>query len=69
MDTSKIPKGWWLNTTIMARFKDYWIVGIMRKGKASWITECVLKDFDNSEDAYVAGMEWINKYLESKRKK
>lgn len=68
METNKIPSGWWLNTTIMARFQDYWIVGIMRKGKSSWITECVLKDFDTSEEAYEAGMEWINKYLESKKK-
>jgi len=68
METNKIPSGWWLNVTIMARFQDSWIVGIMRKGKASWITENVLKDFDNSEEAYIAGMEWINKYLESKKK-
>ena len=68
METNKIPSGWWLNVTIMARFQDSWIVGIMRKGKSSWITEGVLKDFDNSEEAYIAGMEWINKYLESKKK-
>ena len=68
METRDIPSNWWLNTTIMARFQDYWIVGIMRKGKASWITECVLKDFKTSEEAYEAGMEWINKYLESKNK-
>ena len=67
METNKIPSGWWLNVTIMARFQDSWIVGIMRKGKASWITENVLKDFDTSEEAYIAGMEWINKYLESKK--
>jgi hypothetical protein len=68
METNKIPSGWWLNVTIMARFQDSWIVGIMRKGKASWITECVLKDFETSEEAYEAGMKWINKYLESKNK-
>ena len=45
-------------------FKIVWIVGIMRKGKASWITEKVLKDFKTSEEAYEAGMEWIKKYLE-----
>ena len=68
METYKIPSGWWLNVTIMARFQDSWIVGIMRKGKASWITEKVLKDFKTSEEAYEAGMIWINKYLESKKK-
>ena len=68
METNKIPSGWWLNVTIMARFQDSWIVGIMRKGKGSWITEGVLKDFDNSEEAYIAGMNWITKYLESKKK-
>ena len=68
MEINKIPSGWWLNVTIMSRFQDSWIVGIMRKGKASWITDGVLKDFDTSEEAYIAGMEWINKYLESKNK-
>ena len=66
MDTSKIPKGWWLNTTVMARFPDYWLVGILRKGKASWVTEDVLCDFDTSEEAYEAGLEWINNYNKNK---
>ena len=62
MDTSKIPKGWWLNVVVMARFQDYWIVGILRKGKTTWITEDVLADFDTSEEAYKAGLKWINNY-------
>jgi len=62
MDTSKIPKGWWLNVVVMARFQDYWLVGILRKGKTTWITEDVLADFDTSEEAYKAGLKWINNY-------
>ena len=62
MDTKEIPKGWWLNVVVMARFQDYWLVGILRKGKTTWITEDVLCDFDTSEEAYKAGLEWINKY-------
>ena len=62
MNTKEIPKGWWLNVTVMARFQDYWLVGILRKGKSTWITEDVLADFDTSEEAYKAGLEWINKY-------
>ena len=62
MNTEDIPKGWWLNVTIMARFQDSWLVGIMRKGKTVWITENVIADLDTSEEAYKAGLEWINNY-------
>lgn len=62
MDTSKIPKGWWLNVTLMARKdKPSWIVGVLREGKASWITETVRGNLDSSEEAYAWGMESIKK--------
>ena len=33
-------KGWWLQVSPLARINpDEWIVGGLRKGKASWITE------------------------------
>ena len=68
MNTEKIPKGWWLNVTVMARFQDSWIVGVMRKGKSSWITESVLSGFDTPQEAYVKGMDWINDYTTLKSK-
>ena len=68
MNTKDIPKGWWLNVTVMARFQDSWIVGIMRKGKQVWITENVIGDLDSSEEAYDRGLEWIYKYNSLKSK-
>jgi len=41
-------------------------VGVIRRGKASWITEHVLGNFDTAEEAYGAGMEWIGEYLNRK---
>jgi hypothetical protein len=51
----------------MASYQDYWIVGIIRKGKESWITEHVLAPFETSEEAYEKGMEWIQEYLNKKK--
>jgi hypothetical protein len=66
MNTKQIPKGWWLNVTIMAnKEKPSWIVGVIREGKASWITETVKADLSSSEEAYAWGMNFINnKYYE-----
>ena len=63
METNRIPKGWWLNVTLMAK-KDNpsWIVGVLREGKASWITEYVKGDLDSSKEAYKIGMDFIQKY-------
>jgi len=62
MNTKEIPKGFWLNVTVMARYDPQFIVGVLRQGKASWITEGVKGHFDNPEDAYKWGMDWIEKY-------
>tara|TARA_R110002126_G_scaffold152930_1_gene300137 strand:+ start:755 stop:982 length:228 start_codon:yes stop_codon:yes gene_type:complete len=69
MNTKDIPKGWWLNVTVMARFPDYWIVGIIRKGKESWITEEVIGNVNTPEEAYNKGLEFINEYLIKKLEK
>ena len=63
MDTKKIPVGWWLNVTIMAR-KDEpsWIVGVIREGKTTWITETAKGNFNSSEEAYKWGIDFINRY-------
>jgi len=67
MNTKDIPEGWWLNVTVMARFQDCFIVGVMRKGKASWITEDVKGDFDNPDDAYEWGLNFIIEYKKTSK--
>jgi len=63
MNTLEIPKGWWLNVTVMAAINpSHWIVGVLRQGKNTWITETVKSDFICSEDAYKWGVEFINRY-------
>ena len=69
MNTEDIPKGWWLNVTVMSRYQDHFIVGVMRKGKTVWITETVKGYFDNPEDAYDWGMAFIEKYIENNKLK
>ena len=68
MNTKDIPKGWWLNVTLMARKENpSWIVGILREGKNVWITENVIADLKTSEQAYEKGLQWINKYQSIKK--
>ena len=39
-----------------------WIVGVLREGKASWITETAKGDFNSPEEAYQWGMGFINRF-------
>jgi len=65
-----IPQGWWLHISPLARINpEEWVVGVLRKGKASWITEVCKSKFDNSQDAYDWGIKWINEYNEKKSNK
>tara|TARA_R110002051_G_scaffold322875_1_gene414757 strand:+ start:328 stop:546 length:219 start_codon:yes stop_codon:yes gene_type:complete len=67
MNTNNIPTGWWLNVTLMARKENpSWIVGVLREGKASWITEYAKGDLSSSEGAYKEGMRFIEDYKRSK---
>tara|TARA_R110000744_G_scaffold19900_10_gene52343 strand:+ start:221 stop:427 length:207 start_codon:yes stop_codon:yes gene_type:complete len=67
MNTNEIPKGWWLNVTLMARKENpSWIVGVLREGKTTWITETVKGDLDSSEEAYEWGMGFITRYNKNK---
>ena len=69
MDTNNIAKGWWLNVTLMARKENpSWIVGVLREGKASWITEYVKGDLNSSREAYEVGMDFIQKYKSNIKK-
>lgn len=43
-----------------------WIVGVIREGKASWITEGVKGYLGSSEDAYAWGMSFIEEYENKK---
>ena len=67
METNKIPKDFWLNVTVMADYNDSWIVGVLKKGKQSWITMTVFSGFKTSEEAYIKGMDWIEKYLDKQK--
>ncbi len=70
MNTEDIPKGWWLNVTLMARKENpSWIVGVLREGKTSWITEYVRSDLNSPEEAYKIGMNFIKSYNERKQSK
>ena len=63
-------KGWWLQISPLAKINpEEWVVGVLRKGKASWITEMSKGEFDNPQDAYDWGIKWINKYNEKKSSK
>ena len=67
-DFNEIPQGWWLNITPLARINpEEWIIGVLRKGKASWITEKCENGFENPQDAYNWGIRWIKEYEEKKK--
>ena len=70
MDKELYNKGWWFQINPLARINpEEWIVGVLRKGKASWITETCKSGFSNPQEAYDWGIKWINKYNEKKSKK
>ena len=59
-----IPEGWWLNITPLARLDpEEWIVGVLKRGKKSWITEMSKGGFATAQDAYDWGTEFINKKI------
>tara|TARA_R110000772_G_scaffold5069_1_gene18098 strand:+ start:150 stop:356 length:207 start_codon:yes stop_codon:yes gene_type:complete len=63
MIMNEIPNGWWLQISPLARINpDKWIVGVLRKGKQSWITEKAKSGFSTSQEAYEWGIEWIETY-------
>ena len=62
MDTKEIPKGWWLNVTVLADIKGEWLVGVLKEGKTTWLTMEAKSGFDNPEDAYSYGIKWIGDY-------
>tara|TARA_R110000787_G_scaffold133423_2_gene245738 strand:+ start:431 stop:670 length:240 start_codon:yes stop_codon:yes gene_type:complete len=67
MNTENIPEGWWLNVTLMASINPSWIVGVIRRGKSSWVTEHIISDLPTSKEAYERGMEFIENYQLKKK--
>jgi len=68
MKNEEIPQGWWLNITPLAKINpEEWIIGVLRKGKVSWITEKCENGFENPQDAYSWGIQWIKEYEEKKK--
>ena len=58
-------KGWWLQVSPLARINpDEWIVGVLRKGKASWITEACKSGHPDPHSAIEWGKQWIEQYLD-----
>lgn len=60
-----IPEGWWLYITPLAKIdpKEEWILGVLRKGKRSWVTETCKDGFKTSKEAYDWGINFINNKL------
>tara|TARA_B100000035_G_scaffold79816_1_gene66849 strand:+ start:760 stop:990 length:231 start_codon:yes stop_codon:yes gene_type:complete len=61
-------KGWWLQVSPLARINpEEWIVGVLRKGKASWITEVCKSGHLDPYSAIEWGKQWIEEYEEKKK--
>lgn len=57
---NELPNGWWLQISPLARIEnEQWIVGVLRKGKQSWITESCKSGFDTPQEAYEWGKDFI----------
>jgi hypothetical protein len=58
-----IPDGWWLQVSPLARIiNEEWVLGILKKGKKSWVTEKCKSGFPTPQEAYEWGLEWIEIY-------
>ena len=67
--TKLIPEGWWLQISPLSRLDpEEWIVGVLKRGKKSWITEKCKSGFENQKEAYEWGIEFINQKLKNDRK-
>ncbi|HCT51687.1 MAG TPA: hypothetical protein DF712_04430 [Balneola sp.] len=56
-----IEKGWWYQVTPLARLNpEEWLVGIYKKGKASWITEHCKSGFSTALEAVKYAQDYIN---------
>jgi len=63
-ETKLIPQGWWLQISPLSRLDpEEWVLGVLKKGKKSWITEKCKSGFANQQEAYDWGIEFINQQL------
>tara|TARA_R110000824_G_scaffold175018_1_gene353279 strand:- start:159 stop:377 length:219 start_codon:yes stop_codon:yes gene_type:complete len=71
MDKDKvylIPGGWWLNITPLAKIEpEEWIIGVLKKGKKSWVTEKCKSGFLTPQEAYNWGIDFINQFKKNKQ--
>ena len=59
---SNIPEGWWMHVSPLARIEPTeWVLGVIKKGKKSWITEVCESGFNTPQEAYDWGMRFIMK--------
>ena len=59
---STIPEGWWMHVTPLARLEPTeWVLGVLKKGKKSWITEVCKSGFNTPQEAYDWGLQFIKK--------
>ena len=58
---NNIPDGWWLHVSPLARLHpEEWILGVLKRGKKSWITEISKGGFSTADEAYEWGINFIN---------
>lgn len=60
---NNIPEGWWLQISPLAKINpEEWIVGVLKRGKKSWITETCKSGFLTPQEAYDWGIEFIQNF-------
>lgn len=60
---NNIPEGWWLQISPLAKIDpEEWIVGVLKRGTKSWITETCKSGFLTPQDAYDWGIEFIQNF-------
>lgn len=60
---NNIPEGWWLQISPLAKIDpEEWIVGVLKRGKNSWITEICKSGFLTPQEAYDWGIEFIQNF-------
>lgn len=64
MDLNTVPDGWWIYITPLAKLNpEEWILGVLKKGKKSWITEFTCGGFSTPEEAFKIGLNFIKEQI------
>ena len=68
IQVSTIPEGWWMQVSPLAKIEpEEWVLGVLKKGKKSWITEVSKSGFSTPQEAYKWGMQFITKELKKEK--